>query len=109
MIFHEPAQVLACERPIGNETDIARPVRYFPGFANRDTGRDRFAVKPLQVAPAPEPLFEDRLKDQRIEHGRPSPTGWLKLRSELLTPQPVVAMVAFRRSARGRGNGCSAA
>ena len=68
VILHEPTQVLAGQRPVGDDADVARPVADFPRLADRHARRQRLVVKALQLAPAPDALLEDGPEGEGIEH-----------------------------------------
>jgi hypothetical protein len=68
VVFHEPAERFPRKRAVGNNADALGPVGNFPRFADRMASRQRFTVETLDVSPAPDPLFEDGLKKERVEH-----------------------------------------
>ena len=72
VMCHQPAQVFPRQRTVGDDAHIPGPVADLPRFANGPFRWQRFAVKPFQIAPAPDAFFENRLKGQRIEHGADS-------------------------------------
>jgi hypothetical protein len=67
VMFHQPLQVLARERAVGDDADIAGAIGNFPGLADGRVGRQFFLVKAFQIAPAPDALFEDGVKCEWIE------------------------------------------
>ena len=70
MMFHQPAQRLSSERAIGNDAGIAGPVADFPGLADGLPGGQGLLIKAFEVAPAPDPFFEDGLEGEWIKHDR---------------------------------------
>src|ERR1019366_7900639 len=68
VLLHQPAQVLARERPVRNDADVTRTVADFPRFPDRQARRQRFVVKPLQLASAPDALLGDWLGGEGIAH-----------------------------------------
>ena len=68
VIFHEPAEVFAGERAVGDDAHAFGAVGDFPRLADGDAGREGLAVKLRQLAPTPDALFEDRVKSERVEH-----------------------------------------
>ena len=68
VILHEPTQVLAGQRPVRNDAHVTGPVADFPRLPDRHARRQRLVVKALQLAPAPDALFEDRPEGEGIEH-----------------------------------------
>ncbi len=71
VIFHQPAQIAARQRAVGNHAGVARPVGNFPRFADRRARRQWLVVKALQIAPAPDAFLENRRERKGIKrHGR---------------------------------------
>src|SRR5262245_58375098 len=68
LMFHEPAQVFAGERAVGDDVYVAGPVADFPRFADGHVRRQRLAKQPFEVAPTPDTLFKDRMEYQAVEH-----------------------------------------
>ena len=70
MMRNKPVQVLARERPVGDNADITKSITDFPRFADQNAGRQFLPVQAFEIPPAPDALLEDRLKYQRIKHER---------------------------------------
>ena len=70
VMLHQPAQVAASQRTVGDDAGVAGTVADFPRFADEFARRKGFAVEALQVAGAPDTLLETRLKRERVEKRR---------------------------------------
>ena len=70
MILHEPAQVFTGERAVGNDAGVSRAVADFKRLADGRVRGQLFAVKPREVASAPDARLENGLEGQRVEHGK---------------------------------------
>src|SRR5438045_238392 len=78
-MLHQPAKVLARQGSVGDHTHTFRSVRDFPRLADRDLGWKFFSEELFQPSPAPDALFENRMKRQRIEHAKKSECRWKSL------------------------------
>src|SRR3954469_22346501 len=70
---HQPMQILPSQRSIGNEADVTFMIADFPHFANPSAGRQWLAIELLKPPVAPNPLLENGLKCQRVQHAHPHP------------------------------------
>src|SRR5258706_11208086 len=68
MVLDQPMQSLACQRAIEDNADALGPISYFPGLTNRNVRWQRFPIKALEVAPAPDPFLENRFEYDWIKH-----------------------------------------
>src|ERR1043165_6041118 len=62
-------QAVACQWAIGNDTHCLRTIADLPRFPDRQVRRKRLLIEPLEVAPAPNALFKNGMKNQRVKHG----------------------------------------
>ena len=72
VMFHQPVQVPARQRPVGDNAHVARPVADLPRFTNGHAWRQRLAVKLRQLAPAPDSFLKNGIERQGVKHGSES-------------------------------------
>src|SRR5579871_4161872 len=105
MMPHEPAEILAGERAIGDDAGVVGPIRNLPGLAYDGSGWKLLLVECLQLAPTPDAFLENRIKSERIKRHVDSGTAIERHNnSDKVTPR----RVASPRNVRGRGNAHSA-